>query len=205
MLTFDYNGEKVVVSADTKWKDLPSIERKFLSKCYWIGLLGSEIVDEQLVIDRISWGQLRSLQDVVRFDSCGECAKFTKAFMDYAVDRKDEYDAIEKRKQEEREYQQRVADLKKQVEYAQQRMKEGCGWCSEKYYDREQRCQMCKYACKAVRYRGEDIEWQFECWKEAKALKIEQEYFAPAYPVVGCKYLVEGQRALETLREMGEA
>ena len=217
MLNFDYRDGKVVVTSvdneqgfcDCKggngWKNLDHWSRKLWSKCYWIGISGSQLVDDELTIDKVSWGQLKSLQNIIRFEPCGKYAKFTKAFMDHAADLKDAFDAEEKVKQEERARQEYINELKSAVEYAQGIMKDGCGWCSEKYYDREQRCQMCKYACKPVRFRDEDIEWQYECQHDAKVMGIECEYFAPAYPVVGCKWLVQGQEALEKLREMGEA
>lgn len=209
MLTFDYIDEKVVVVPSTKWTELPDRERKFLSKCYWIGLLGSEIVNDKLYIVRISYGQLKALKEELASSYYSEVVEFTDAFIEYAIERKKEYDEAKVREEEKRAHEQHIVELRKTVERAYTVRREGCGWCKEKEYDFRTRTHRCKFTGKTCKYRPEDLEWEVEVQRDVKMMGAFQaqligrdEYFAPPYPMAGCKVIYEGQKALEELSKL---
>jgi hypothetical protein len=58
---------------------------------------------------------------------------------------------------------------------------------------------ICTYANRACRKDHDEEEYEFEVWKEAKALHIEQEYFAKPYPCAGCYFAEEAKKAMVEL------
>jgi hypothetical protein len=53
---------------------------------------------------------------------------------------------------------------------------------------------LCTYAAKYCLYKPYELEYEFECRKEAKALNKPVEWFATPYPCNGCEKL---KQALE--------
>jgi hypothetical protein len=110
----------------------------------------------------------------------------------------------------------RVEECKRIITQAENKANNGCGWCEHLEYvmrHTEERNgeqviipgkHFCKYVGKACRYRAFDVEYEFESRKEARALGEKQEFYAPPYPIAGCAYMQDVERAWEILNKEKE-
>ena len=71
-------------------------------------------------------------------------------------------------------------------------LERGCGLCP----NLDSKKGLCKYANTPVKYRGEEVEREFEDWKEARATD-ERRFYAKAYPCQGCETIVEANKILK--------
>lgn len=106
---------------------------------------------------------------------------------------------------------------KRDILQADKRQKDGCGWCENLEYikghieeiDGKRRYvpgrHYCKYAVSPCRYRADDIEYEFECYKQSKAFNEPKAFIASPHPCAGCMYLEKAEKAWEEInKEMGK-
>lgn len=79
----------------------------------------------------------------------------------------------------------------------------GCGLCQ--HLRMEGYRHLCTYAAKYCLYKPYELEYEFECRKEAKALNKPVEWFATPYPCNGCEKLKQALEVHEiiNLEEQG--
>ena len=186
---------KIYLQAD--FKNITNDERRYMSKCYFDGAefgkiqngLAPLIVDGETLqgivwmhnaLERHAWG------DVVEID---ESAKTLFAETRAAFDAEMERDAM-------------IRELRHRVELAQGKMRNGCGWCEHLKF--EHGSHYCKHTCKKCRFKADEVEMEFDSWKEAKALGTKQSFYARPFPMPGCAVIEEGHEAFLKLQEMNE-
>lgn len=102
--------------------------------------------------------------------------------------------------EEERRKEEREAELRRRDEIlkaAESRKKNGCSFCQHLKY--EGHLHLCTYAARYCLYKPYELEYEFECRKEAKALNKPVEWFATPYPCNGCEYLKKALEVLEII------
>lgn len=185
---------KIYLQAD--FRNLDSSERRYMSKCYFDGAefgkiqngLAPLIVDGETLqgivkmhntLERHAW------VDVVTIDESAK-ALFSETQAELTAEM--ERDAM-------------IRELRHSVELAQGKMRNGCGWCEHLKFDRG---YMCKHTCKKCRFKADEVEMEFDSWKEAKALGMKQNFYARPFPMPGCAVIEEGHAAFLKLQEMNE-
>lgn len=117
---------------------------------------------------------------------------------------------------EDAERRVRESARKAVIERAESKQKNGCGFCEYLEYiqghieevDGRKRYihgrHYCKHAISPCRYRAEDVEYEFECYKESKAFHEPKAFIAPPYPCAGCIWLEQAQKAWEEINKEKE-
>ena len=115
--------------------------------------------------------------------------------------------------EEERQRKARDESRSAAIKTADAKQTNGCGWCEYlEYVNAHMRVvdgkkeyvsgrHYCIYAKRPARYRQEDIEYEFECMKEAKAFNEPMAFIAKAYPCAGCMYLEKAAKAWEEINK----
>lgn len=91
-------------------------------------------------------------------------------------------------------------ELKEIIKDGLTKLQSGCWLCEHKKLVKGE--YFCEYAMRPCRKKADEVEMEFEAWKEAKALNIPQEFYATPYPTIGCEYIIKARKAEEELQEM---
>lgn len=103
---------------------------------------------------------------------------------------------------EEYEAQKHLDELKRDVQKAYDVRRYGCGFCSHKRLRKGK--YICTYADKPCYKKADEAELEFYANREARALGLDNWYWAAPYPVPGCEVIIKGRQAEIELQELEE-
>lgn len=184
------------------FKNLTSEQHDFMSECYWSYAPWGEFDEEgdsPLYKAKFAKDNERAISKVFKYADRRHIEIEDEVYDVSAIVSKEAQKEREK-EAEERAKKLRIEELKKTVERAYDRLKYGCGWCTEiKYEFGDHRCV---YAGRMCRKNREEVEHEFYAKRESKITGLEPAYFANPYPCAGCKYIEAAQKAREELEEL---
>lgn len=113
--------------------------------------------------------------------------------LDIAQDVEDFYNYRMQQAEARQEAKRKREEYKRIIQMADAKNRSGCGMCVHLSYNSKR--HYCEYAKSAPRYRSDEQEYAFECWKEARVLGTAPAFVATPYPCAGCVYMEEASRA----------
>ena len=186
---------KIYLQAD--FRNLSQTERRFMSRCYFDGAEFGKI--QNGVAPLLADGS--PLEAVVRMHKTISRHSWVD---EVTIDESAQaiFDATEKAFNEECERERLIAELKAKMATAQEKMRNGCGWCEHLKF--EHGSYFCKHTCMKCRYKSDEVEMEFDAWKESRALGTKQNFYARPFPMRGCIVYEEGHEAFLKLQAMNE-
>jgi hypothetical protein len=182
-----------------RWDSMTDEEYKFVSKCYFSGGIWGDFdedgdcpmrkVESAITQEFLANGAINYAYEYgISIDE--GVSQFVKKVMEVANEERSKTET-EKLKRREREAKERL------ITNALSKMESGCGLCE--HLKLESGEHICKYANKKCRKLPDEVEYEFEVWKECRALKTQQTWYARPFPCNGCLYVEEGRKAEEEL------
>jgi hypothetical protein len=185
---------KIFLQAD--FRNLDSSERRYMSKCYFDGAEFGKIQNglAPLIVDGATLQDLVQLHNTLERHAWVDVVEIDESAKTLFAETQAAFKAEMERKS-------LIDEYKRLVQSAESTMRYGCGCCQYKKFDKG---YMCTYTGKKCRFKADEVEAEFEAWKEAKALGTRQTFYATAYPMQGCVIIEEGHDAYLKLQELNE-